>query len=105
MAKKIKVDKKDDTKKGTVQRSNPRLSRRLKRESGKEIMVEKKKQKRERQEQNRKLREELGDAAPVPKTRTIENTREYDVTTVDPTDAEVGQLPLFYYACIPGRAR
>ena len=67
-----------------------RTSRRLKRESGKALMVEKKRVRRERQEGNRKLREELGDAAPLPATRTIENTREYDVTMVDPAgDAEV----------------
>ena len=88
----------------TAPKIAPKVSRRIKRERNRQMMLDKKKvhslvivplifyslqEKRERREANQKLRAELGDKAPLPSTRTIENTREYDVTTVAPEDEEV----------------
>ncbi|XP_070563358.1 ribosome production factor 1-like [Ptychodera flava] len=51
---------------------------------------QKKKEKRERQKKRKKEEDELGDKAPPKKIpKTIENTRVYDETMVDPQDQEV----------------
>ncbi|VDP45135.1 unnamed protein product [Soboliphyme baturini] len=61
-------------------------------ERARSIRIEKRKEKKKRQDERRKIREALGDKAP-PKLqpKTIENTREQDVTMVDPADEEVIQ--------------
>nr|CAG4641871.1 EOG090X09U6 [Eurycercus lamellatus] len=54
------------------------------------LKKEKKKIKKEAQNQRKKEAEALGDKAPPKQVpRTIENTREHDITTVDPEDEEV----------------
>jgi len=70
--------------------TNRKLSKRLKEEKGREKRLEKQKAKRQRQDEREKLRDTLGDEAPPKEQpKTIENTREYDVTMVDPEDEEV----------------
>eukprot|EP00041_Stephanoeca_diplocostata_P009902 m.156607 g.156607 ORF g.156607 m.156607 type:complete len:435 (+) comp17941_c0_seq1:153-1457(+) len=56
----------------------------------KEQMLQKKKDRKLGREKRKREREELGDNAPKTKDpRTIENTREFDETIVDPDDEEV----------------
>jgi len=71
---------------------NRKLSKRLREEKGRSKRLEKNKAKRHRQGEREKEREVLGDDAPAKeKPKTIESTREYDVTMVDPMDEEVIQ--------------
>ncbi|OZC11202.1 hypothetical protein X798_01618 [Onchocerca flexuosa] len=61
-----------------------------KNERGKKLRLEKASAKRERQKMRLKLREKLGEeAVPKEKPRTIESTREYDLTMIDDDDQEV----------------
>merc|ERR1712135_17656 len=54
------------------------------------LKKEKRKVKKDLQKQRKKEAEELGDKAPPKQIpRTIENTREHDITTVDHEDEEV----------------
>jgi len=54
------------------------------------LKKEKRKAKKELQNQRKKEAEALGDQAPPKQVpRTIENTREHDITTIDPEDEEV----------------
>lgn len=86
----------DETEPGTSQEmtkaDKKSLGRELRIERAKKLRKEKHDAKRARQKERLKLREELGDAAPPKEQpRTIENTREYDETMVDPDDKEVLQ--------------
>lgn len=64
-------------------------------EKAKKLRLEKQKAKRQRQDERNKLREALGDKAPPKEApRTIENTREYDVTMVDPNDDEIAHFEM-----------
>ncbi|CAG9539697.1 unnamed protein product [Cercopithifilaria johnstoni] len=61
-----------------------------KNERGKKLRLEKASAKRERQKMRLKLREKLGEkAVPKEEPRTIENTREHDVTVIEDDDLEV----------------
>uniref|UniRef100_A0A915Q6Z3 Brix domain-containing protein n=1 Tax=Setaria digitata TaxID=48799 RepID=A0A915Q6Z3_9BILA len=61
-----------------------------KNERGKKLRLEKAAAKRERQKMRAKLRKKLGEeAVPKEKPRTIENTREYDVTMIENDDQEI----------------
>jgi len=76
----------------TKKRSSERLS---KIEKSKLLRIEKQKAKRSRQDERKKIRKVLGDKAPpkaIPKT--LENTREYDVTMVDPNDDEIAHYEM-----------
>ncbi|CDW58573.1 Brix domain containing protein [Trichuris trichiura] len=58
-------------------------------EKAKALIAEKLKAKKLRAEQRRKIREECGlEACPIQQPRTIENTREFDETFVQPDDPE-----------------
>ncbi|KAK0395819.1 hypothetical protein QR680_001446 [Steinernema hermaphroditum] len=57
---------------------------------GRNIKLQKKADKRERQDARKKLRKKLGDdAPPKEQPKTLESMREYEVTTVDENDEEV----------------
>uniref|UniRef100_A0A915C587 Brix domain-containing protein n=1 Tax=Parascaris univalens TaxID=6257 RepID=A0A915C587_PARUN len=77
-------------KKTTIHRINKKVSKMTKEEKARSIRLQKAAAKRARQDARRKLRERLGDAAPPKQQpRTIENTREYDLTMVEADDEEI----------------
>uniref|UniRef100_A0A915C4R4 Brix domain-containing protein n=1 Tax=Parascaris univalens TaxID=6257 RepID=A0A915C4R4_PARUN len=76
--------------KTTIHRINKKVSKMTKEEKARSIRLQKAAAKRARQDARRKLRERLGDAAPPKQQpRTIENTREYDLTMVEADDEEI----------------
>uniref|UniRef100_A0A0M3IJ46 Brix domain-containing protein n=1 Tax=Ascaris lumbricoides TaxID=6252 RepID=A0A0M3IJ46_ASCLU len=73
-----------------INKSLKKISRATKQEKARSIRLQKAAAKRVRQNARRKLREKLGDAAPPKEQpKTIENTREYDLTMVEADDEEV----------------
>ncbi|CAJ0950686.1 unnamed protein product, partial [Mesorhabditis belari] len=84
------VSKGKTTKKEIQPKTSRRLSRGNRVDNARSIRLQKSAAKRVRQDERKKVREKLGDKAPPKEQpRTIESTREYDVTMVAEEDEEV----------------